>query len=203
MADTDRRVFESEKYPGLAGYCEESLGDAEESIEHSYRGPSCSYSAADDFEYVDLRNLELISIPGATIANVPEIYSLDVRNNHLTELPGELGGATTLRRLYCSDNDLSDLPAELKNCHLIHISCARNAFRELPGWLTETPTLRRVRAGENPLVWPPPDVVPTFKDEKPVDLILSRKAVETGTAKMLAWMKENPRTPVIKSAAKR
>ena len=67
----------------------------------------------------------------AELGNLPNLKSLDLSRNRLTEIPGELGNLSNLESLYLSSNELTGIPGELGN--LPNLETLFLGFNELAG----------------------------------------------------------------------
>eukprot|EP00941_MAST-03F_sp_MAST-3F-sp1_P003817 g3817.t1 len=110
-----------------------------------------------NLNHLSLYGNELESVSGIGILCTVPIARLNLGNNHLTEIPAELGTLTTLKELLVDDNRLSALPPSLfeltkleelrisgncikeipealsiKLCQLHHFACDRNQLKYLP-----------------------------------------------------------------------
>ncbi len=102
-------------------------------------------------------NLEMIGFKANKIVSVParslpkQLRWLILTDNQLSELPAELGSCSRLQKLMLAGNRLQALPKELANCgnlELLRISA--NQFTELPEWLLTLPRLSWLAFAGNP-----------------------------------------------------
>ncbi|WP_112263949.1 leucine-rich repeat domain-containing protein [Lentzea terrae] len=81
-----------------------------------------------------------------------DIVNLDVYNNALKELPGQVGELLALECLDVSDNDLTELPASLTNlAQLTALNVAQNKISRLPADIQKLANLRYLNVSDNDL----------------------------------------------------
>jgi hypothetical protein len=92
----------------------------------------------------------IATVPGAALP--PLLRWLILTDNHLSELPTELGQRPHLQKLMLSGNRLQRLPESLAHCHRLElIRIAANRLTELPEWLLTLPSLAWLAYAGNPL----------------------------------------------------
>ncbi|VVQ20462.1 leucine-rich repeat-containing protein kinase family protein [Pseudomonas fluorescens] len=92
----------------------------------------------------------IATVPGAALP--PLLRWLILTDNHLSELPTELGQRPHLQKLMLSGNRLQRLPESLAHCHRLElIRIAANRLTELPDWLLTLPSLAWLAYAGNPL----------------------------------------------------
>ncbi|QZP32588.1 protein kinase [Pseudomonas sp. DR48] len=82
----------------------------------------------------------------------PLLRWLILTDNHIGELPDELGDRPYLQKLMLAGNRLQRLPERLSQCHRLElIRIAANQLTELPEWLLTLPSLTWLAYAGNPL----------------------------------------------------
>jgi hypothetical protein len=82
----------------------------------------------------------------------PLLRWLILTDNHIGELPEELGDRPYLQKLMLAGNRLQRLPERLSQCHRLElIRIAANQLTELPEWLLTLPSLTWLAYAGNPL----------------------------------------------------
>lgn len=122
--------FESLKFPGLSGLCVDKLSVAEgriraavENNDHRLRQivirDDCRASGQEIEAEVEtslaLRDLELCTLPGETLAQCTALEQINCNNNNIEHLPPEMF-TPRLLRFYCSGNPLRELPETIADC---------------------------------------------------------------------------------------
>jgi hypothetical protein len=102
--------------------------------------------------------LTMIGFKANTIEKVPAealpplLRWLILTDNHIGELPDELGDRPYLQKLMLAGNRLQRLPERLSQCHRLElIRIAANQLTELPEWLLTLPSLTWLAYAGNPL----------------------------------------------------
>ncbi|XLZ70427.1 leucine-rich repeat-containing protein kinase family protein [Massilia sp. SR12] len=102
-------------------------------------------------------NLTMIGFRANQIASVPAaalpsgLRWLVLTDNHLEQLPEELGQCIDLQKLMLSGNRLRTLPPTLAKCEKLELlRIAANKLVELPQWLTAMPRLSWLAFAGNP-----------------------------------------------------
>jgi hypothetical protein len=92
----------------------------------------------------------IATVPGAALP--PLLRWLILTDNHISELPTELGARPHLQKLMLAGNRLQRLPDSLRQCHRLElIRIAANRLTELPEWLLTLPSLAWLAYAGNPL----------------------------------------------------
>ena len=92
----------------------------------------------------------IATVPGAALP--PLLRWLILTDNHISELPTELGERPHLQKLMLAGNRLQRLPDSLRQCHRLElIRIAANRLTELPEWLLTLPSLAWLAYAGNPL----------------------------------------------------
>ncbi|KAI8905330.1 hypothetical protein DFJ77DRAFT_551934 [Powellomyces hirtus] len=74
----------------------------------------------------------ITAIPAAITATVPKLQVLDVSQNLLTRIPGELAALTDLREIYARENRLEVVPIEFSQCAKLEVcDLGRNRIADL------------------------------------------------------------------------
>ncbi len=106
----------------------------------------------------DCAQLEMVGFKANRIAHVPaaalptRLRWLILSDNQVSDLPAELGDRPRLQKLMLAGNRLSSLPVSLgalSNLQLLRI--AANRFKRLPEWLPELPQLAWLAYAGNPV----------------------------------------------------
>ncbi|KAM6922543.1 leucine-rich repeat-containing protein 27-like [Lycodopsis pacificus] len=66
-------------------------------------------------KYLYLEGNRISGIPGSMFISLPRLLWLDLRNNHITSLPADIGLHRSLKTLLLEGNPVSELPPELGN----------------------------------------------------------------------------------------
>ncbi|XP_031696162.1 leucine-rich repeat-containing protein 27 isoform X1 [Anarrhichthys ocellatus] len=66
-------------------------------------------------KYLYLEGNRISGIPGSMFISLPSLLWLDLRNNHITSLPADIGLHRSLKTLLLEGNPVSELPPELGN----------------------------------------------------------------------------------------
>ncbi|KAK2179223.1 hypothetical protein NP493_504g02004 [Ridgeia piscesae] len=102
---------------------------------------------------LNLSHCKLTQIPDAVFILVRsvEVTRCDLSHNVITRIPPKLGQQfPQLTELNVSNNNLSDLPAELDvMTSLVTLNMAANSFKILPEVLRRMSTLRNLHAANN------------------------------------------------------
>lgn len=109
-----------------------------------------------------LPNLRMLSFKSNRLRSVgvplpTSLKWLILTDNHLAELPHQLGELTLMRKLMLANNRLSSLPrsmASMRELELLRL--ANNRLRRLPEWLHALPRLTWLAVAGNPCVSPAP-----------------------------------------------
>lgn len=103
-------------------------------------------------------NLSMIGFKANQISHVPAaalpplLRWLILTDNHISELPDELGERPLLQKLMLAGNRLTSLPQSLVNCkNLELLRIASNRFAQLPEWLLTLPSLTWLAYAGNPV----------------------------------------------------
>ncbi|GAA4271665.1 hypothetical protein U6A24_13850 [Aquimarina gracilis] len=88
------------------------------------------------------QNYELLGL-------LPNLYSLWIDHNQLTELPNSIGKINQIRFLYIDHNDLQELPEAMSTMKTWVVHAGYNKFKELPGVFTKMPALFMVHMNNN------------------------------------------------------
>lgn len=103
------------------------------------------------------KNLRMLGMRANQIENIPlnalpdSLEWLTLTDNHLSELPKNLGYLKSLRKLLLAGNKLTHLPESLAaatNLELIRLSA--NNFENFPEWLFKIPSLAWIALAGNP-----------------------------------------------------
>ena len=93
---------------------------------------------------------QICEVPGAALP--PLLRWLILTDNHISQLPDELGRRPLLQKLMLAGNRLQELPRSLAGCERLElIRLASNQLRELPDWLLAMPGLSWLAYSGNPL----------------------------------------------------
>lgn len=102
-------------------------------------------------------NLEMIGFKANQITHLsakalpPKLRWLILTDNHLQQLPAEIGAYTNLQKLMLSGNRLQALPKEMAACTRLELlRIAANRFEQLPDWLLRLPRLAWLAYAGNP-----------------------------------------------------
>ncbi|KAK9702646.1 Leucine rich repeat [Popillia japonica] len=86
----------------------------------------------DDGE-IDLSMCDLQDVPVKDIANIKNVFSLDLSNNHLITLPKNFSTLKFLTKLDLSKNSLKELPDNFGDLiKLKHLDLYKNELQHLP-----------------------------------------------------------------------
>jgi len=108
-----------------------------------------SFRTLSDLKTVNLARNQLASIPHF-FSNIHSLVELDLHDNCLNDLTGQLKSLTGLRELYVDDNKLCDLPCELGDLHDLEVLDAqRNAIAALPESLSTLMHLKWLNLSHN------------------------------------------------------
>ena len=93
---------------------------------------------------------QICEVPGSALP--PRLRWLILTDNHISQLPDELGRRPLLQKLMLAGNRLQALPRSLAGCERLElIRLASNQLRELPDWLLAMPGLSWLAYSGNPL----------------------------------------------------
>ncbi|NMY73763.1 protein kinase [Pseudomonas sp. WS 5071] len=93
---------------------------------------------------------QICEVPGSALP--PRLRWLILTDNHISQLPDELGRRPLLQKLMLAGNRLQALPRSLAGCERLElIRLASNQLRELPDWLLAMPGLTWLAYSGNPL----------------------------------------------------
>lgn len=106
----------------------------------------------DDGE-MDLSMCDLQEVPVKEIAAYRKVWSLDLSNNHLTQLSKAFPTLTNLTKLDLSKNKLKKLPDNFGDLHrLKHLDLYKNELQHLPLSFGQLKSLKWLDLKDNPLV---------------------------------------------------
>ncbi|WP_426058956.1 leucine-rich repeat-containing protein kinase family protein [Hymenobacter sp. B1770] len=92
---------------------------------------------------------QICTLPAAALT--PALRWLILTDNQLSELPAEIGTCTQLQKLMLAGNQLRELPEQLAACiNLELLRIAANQLTELPPWLLAMPRLAWLAYAGNP-----------------------------------------------------
>ena len=101
--------------------------------------------------------LTMVGFKACQIATVPaaalplHLRWLILTDNHIAQLPAEIGRCADMQKLMLSGNRLRTLPPELANCAKLELlRIASNRLTELPAWLLAMPRLTWLACAGNP-----------------------------------------------------
>ncbi|MEN9659685.1 MAG: hypothetical protein RL571_3150 [Pseudomonadota bacterium] len=110
----------------------------------------CPRLAMVGFKANQISNVSAASLPQA-------LRWLILTDNQLSQLPAELGQCLSLQKLMLAGNQLQSLPAELAACQDLElIRIAANQLQALPDWLFTLPKLAWLAFAGNPFCKAPP-----------------------------------------------
>ena len=93
---------------------------------------------------------QICEVPGSALP--PRLRWLILTDNHISQLPDELGRRPLLQKLMLAGKRLQALPRSLAGCERLElIRLASNQLRELPDWLLAMPGLSWLAYSGNPL----------------------------------------------------
>lgn len=99
-----------------------------------------------------LSDTGVTSLPGALIARLGTLRSIQIFDTPITALPPEIGTLGSLRLLTVMGTEITALPAELGNVStLLELEVGSNKLTSLPPQLAELPHLWSLRAERNEL----------------------------------------------------
>lgn len=117
-------------------------------------------------------SLRMIGMRGNQIESLsaralpPRLEWLTLTNNHITELPPELGQTPQLKKLLLAGNRLRSLPESFREARTLELlRLSANRFDSFPRWLFNLPSLAWVAIAGNPCTH---HSVPTAKRIQPV-----------------------------------
>ncbi len=91
-------------------------------------------------EMVGFKANKITTIPAASLNT--NLRWLILTNNHIAELPKEIGNCYRMEKLMLAGNELTALPEELSHCsNLSLLRISANNLAALPGWLLAMPRL--------------------------------------------------------------
>lgn len=103
------------------------------------------------------RSLTMVGFKACQITTVPaaalpvHLRWFILTDNHIGQLPAEIGRCTDMQKLMLSGNRLRTLPRELANCSKLELlRIASNRLTELPAWLLAMPRLTWLACAGNP-----------------------------------------------------
>lgn len=112
-----------------------------------------------------LRKLRKLDLSGNVIRELPDLgrltdlAELNLNDNHLTELPKEIGDLSDLKSLNLERNKLTSLPVEFKHLdNLSHLDLSRNSFSSLPKELASLNRLKTLHFSHNELTSLSPEI---------------------------------------------
>lgn len=101
----------------------------------------------------------LSPLKGLTLLEIYQLTGLDLSNNQLTELPGEIGHLTNLEYLNLSKNKLINLPEEIgRLTNLQELNVSNNQLTELPKEIGQLTNLRLLYSDDNLLTELPAEI---------------------------------------------
>ncbi|MFB0947611.1 MAG: hypothetical protein QMB24_15915, partial [Spirosomataceae bacterium] len=105
---------------------------ASRQIENEYNSIEEALKNPDKVYRLDLSN-QNINIPGETWAKFTKLEYLSLKNDHLSEIPEEIGFLKSLRILDLSGNDFVTLPQSFRNLtNLEYLSLKNDHLKEIP-----------------------------------------------------------------------
>ena len=110
---------------------------------------------------LDLSSLSLTSLPPIFNADpfIKRLTKLDISNNRLTSLPGEIGGLRALKDLHVSSNQLTSLPAEIGRLQALQeLSVSSNQLTSLPAEIGGLKALKGLYAFYNQMASLPAEI---------------------------------------------
>lgn len=111
--------------------------------------PECLGQCA-KLSMVGFKANQIRHVPAAALP--PLLRWLILTDNHISELPSELGQRPLLQKLMLAGNQLAQLPASLANCHNLELlRIASNRLTHLPQWLLALPSLAWLAYAGNPV----------------------------------------------------
>jgi Leucine-rich repeat (LRR) protein len=103
-----------------------------------------------------LQGLKLKVVPDG-VYGVRGLHALNLSNNALEDLPGDIGRLSDLHSLQLSNNHLRHLPSDFGQLKgLVSLDLAHNRLQEWPEACCGLPALEALRLGQNPLSSLPP-----------------------------------------------
>ncbi|MCV2368125.1 leucine-rich repeat-containing protein kinase family protein [Roseateles oligotrophus] len=98
---------------------------------------------------VGFKSNQLTKLPAAALP--AQLRWLILTDNQLTELPAELGERPHLQKLALAGNRLRELPDSMAQCRRLSLlRMSANRFQQIPPWLLELPHLAWLAVGGNP-----------------------------------------------------
>ncbi|MDC8772387.1 leucine-rich repeat-containing protein kinase family protein [Roseateles albus] len=98
---------------------------------------------------VGFKSNQLTRLPAASLP--AQLRWLILTDNHLSELPAELGERGQLQKLALAGNQLSHLPESMAQCRALGLlRMSANRFEHIPPWLLDLPNLAWLAVGGNP-----------------------------------------------------
>jgi len=111
--------------------------------------PECLGQCA-NLSMIGFKANQISLVPAAALP--PLLRWLILTDNHISELPDELGERPLLQKLMLAGNRLTALPRSLVNCkNLELLRIASNRFTQLPQWLLTLPSLTWLAYAGNPV----------------------------------------------------
>ncbi|KAF1032193.1 MAG: E3 ubiquitin-protein ligase SspH2 [Pseudomonas sp.] len=111
--------------------------------------PECLGQCA-QLSMIGFKSNRISRVPAAALP--PLLRWLILTDNHIGELPEELGQRPLLQKLMLAGNRLEHLPPSLANCHNLElIRIAANRITRLPDWLLTLPALTWLAYAGNPV----------------------------------------------------
>ncbi|MGY2288586.1 leucine-rich repeat-containing protein kinase family protein [Pseudomonas sp. SDO528_S397] len=111
--------------------------------------PECLGQCA-QLSMIGFKSNRIRQVPAAALP--PLLRWLILTDNHIEQLPHELGERPLLQKLMLAGNRLMQLPPSLVNCHNLElIRIASNRFTQLPDWLLTLPSLTWLAYAGNPV----------------------------------------------------
>ncbi len=99
---------------------------------------------------IGFRANQIRTVPAAALP--PLLRWLVLTDNQISELPAEIGRCTQLQKLMLAGNQLTTLPQEMAECTRLELlRIAANRFTALPHWLLTLPRLAWLAFAGNPL----------------------------------------------------
>ncbi len=106
-------------------------------------------------EMVGFKSCQLETVSGTALP--PRLRWLILTDNQLSEVPAELGRRPRLQKLMLSGNRIAALPEALSACRQLELlRLAANRFATFPDWLWELPSLAWLALAGNPAAEMPP-----------------------------------------------
>ncbi|KAJ3354016.1 hypothetical protein HDU83_006032 [Entophlyctis luteolus] len=108
-----------------------------------------SLSACRALQMVAFRNNNMTVVPRDSFP--PLLRWLILTNNRISEIPAEIGNCHCLEKVMLAGNCLSSLPTSMSNCRkLALLRISANKFSSIPDWLLRMPSLAFLAFAGNP-----------------------------------------------------